>query len=132
MKKTVIYLSLFLFTGISAIAQVGISTDNSSPNPSAELDVKGNNTGFIIPNSTTASFTCGSSITINHLVSGGVAPVDKTVTYRTVTNMPGTTKCWITRNLGASKQAATVSDNSEASAGWYWQFNRKRVICMMA
>jgi hypothetical protein len=71
---------------------------------------------------------CGTStITKSHLASGGVAPVDKTVTYGTVTNIPGeTTKCWITKNLGASQQATIVSDASEASAGWYWQFNRKQ------
>lgn len=69
------------------------------------------------------TFTCGSSITINH-VAGNVAPVSKTVTYGTVKNIPGdTTKCWITSNLGADHQASEVYDDSEASAGWYWQFN---------
>jgi hypothetical protein len=70
---------------------------------------------------------CGSAFTINHSASGGVAPVDKTVTYGTATNIPGElTKCWITRNLGASQQATTVDDATEASAGWYFQFNRKQ------
>jgi hypothetical protein len=70
---------------------------------------------------------CGSSITINHMITGGVAPVDKTVTYGTVTNIPGeTSKCWITSNLGADHQASAVDDATEASAGWYWQFNRKQ------
>jgi hypothetical protein len=69
---------------------------------------------------------CGNSFTINH-TAGTVAPVTKTVTYGTVTNIPGEpTKCWITRNLGASQQATAVSDATEASAGWYWQFNRKQ------
>jgi hypothetical protein len=78
-------------------------------------------------NFTTLPFTCGSSITINHLTSGSVAPVDKTVTYGTVTNIPGeTSKCWITSNLGADHQATAVNDATEASAGWYWQFNRKQ------
>jgi hypothetical protein len=68
--------------------------------------------------------SCGSSITINHL-AGNVAPVNKTVTYGTVTNIPGeTTKCWITSNLGADHQAIAKDDASEAPAGWYWQFNR--------
>ena len=71
-------------------------------------------------------FTCGTSITVNH-VAGTVAPVTKTVTYTTVYHIPGdTTKCWITRNLGASQQATAVTDATEASAGWYWQFNRKQ------
>jgi len=72
------------------------------------------------------SWLCGISITINH-VAGAVAPVTKTVTYGTVRNIPGEpSKCWITRNLGASQQATAVNDATEASAGWYWQFNRKQ------
>jgi len=72
------------------------------------------------------AWSCGESITIHH-VTGIIAPVNKTVTYGTVTNIPGeTTKCWITRNLGASRQATAVDDFTEASAGWYWQFNRKQ------
>ena len=74
----------------------------------------------------TTTLPCGSSITINHVV-GAVAPVAKTVTYGTVTNIPGEpTKCWITSNLGADHQATAVNDWSESSAGWYWQFNRKQ------
>ena len=73
------------------------------------------------------AFVCGLTISINHLVSGGVAPVNKTVAYGTVNGIPGElTKCWITRNLGASQQATVVSDATEASAGWYFQFNRKQ------
>jgi hypothetical protein len=72
-------------------------------------------------------FECGYSFTINHSVAGGVAAVNKSVTYGTVTGIPGSpSKCWITSNLGASRQAAMVSDASEVSAGWYWQFNRKQ------
>jgi uncharacterized protein (TIGR02145 family) len=72
------------------------------------------------------SFTCGSVIFIHHF-AGAVAPVDKTVTYTTVTNIPGEpSKCWITSNLGADHQASSVDDATEASAGWYWQFNRKQ------
>lgn len=70
-------------------------------------------------------WSCGMPITINHIVAGGVAPVDKTVTYGT-TYLPGSSKCWINSNLGADHQAASATDNTEASAGWYWQFNRKQ------
>lgn len=70
------------------------------------------------------SFQCGDNYTVNH-VAGNVAPVNKTVTYRTVkTDLSGSWKCWITQNLGADQQATSVSDGSEKSAGWYWQFNR--------
>ena len=78
-------------------------------------------TGIIQP-----PFSCGNPVTINH-VAGTVAPVSKTVTYGTVTNIPGaTTKCWITSNLGADHQATAVNDATETSSGWYWQFNRKQ------
>jgi len=72
-------------------------------------------------------FSCGNSIIINHLASGGVAPVDKSVTYGTISNIPGEpSKCWITSNLGSDHQANAIDDATEASAGWYWQFNLKQ------
>ena len=86
----------------------------------------GNSTPITLTQTTSACFTCGSSITINH-VAGAVAPVTKTTTYSTVTNIPGEpAKCWITSNLGSDHQASAVSDTTEASGGWYWQFNRKQ------
>lgn len=73
----------------------------------------------------TIAATCG-SLTIDH-VAGVVAPVTKTVTYSTVKNIAGELgKCWITSNLGADHQATDVNDATEASSGWYWQFNRKQ------
>lgn len=70
-------------------------------------------------------FPCGdSSIIVNH-IEGSVAPITKTVTYGTIGNIPGEPeKCWITSNLGADHQAEAMDDATEASAGWYWQFNR--------
>jgi hypothetical protein len=84
--------------------------------------------GYSSPTTVLAAqaLTCGSSFTVSH-VAGNVAPVAKTVTYGTVTNIPGeTSKCWITRNLGASQLPIAVSDNTEAAAGWYWQYNLKQ------
>jgi len=70
---------------------------------------------------------CPATLTINHLASGGVAPVDKTITYGVVkTSISGSSKCWITQNLGSTNQASSATDATEASAGWYWQFNRKQ------
>jgi hypothetical protein len=84
----------------------------------------GNSTSVTLSQSTSACWVCSDSITKYH-VAGNVAPVTKTVTYGTVTNIPGeTSKCWITSNLGADHQATAVNDATEASAGWYWQFNR--------
>jgi hypothetical protein len=86
----------------------------------------GISTAISLTQTTSACNTCGASITIDH-IAGAVAPVTKTVTYGTVTNIPGeTSKCWITSNLGASQQATAVNDATEASAGWYFQFNRSQ------
>ncbi|HOX76750.1 MAG TPA: hypothetical protein PLW31_01820 [Bacteroidales bacterium] len=88
-----------------------------------------NDCGYSTPVTLIAStlgytLACGDPFTINH-VAGNVAPVNKTVTYTTVTNILGEpTKCWITSNLGSDRQATAVNDATEESAGWYWQFNR--------
>ncbi len=69
---------------------------------------------------------CGDLLYVNH-IAGNVVPVSKQVTYGTVSNIPGEpSKCWITSNLGADHQADSVSDTTQASAGWYWQFNKKQ------
>ena len=98
---------------------------NCGSNNTGSLSVFMNGQWYILQTALSSS-SCGSSLTINH-VAGNVAPVTKTVTYGIVTNIPGEpSKCWITRNLGASQQASAVNDATEASAGWYWQFNRKQ------
>ncbi len=80
---------------------------------------------FLTLTQTTGACGCG-DILVNH-TAGNVAPVTKTVNYNTVINVPGeTSKCWITKNLGATYQADSVSDTTEAAAGWYWQFNKKQ------
>ncbi len=69
---------------------------------------------------------CGQIYTFNH-ISGTIAPVNKTVNYSTIwSNISGSNKCWITQNLGSNNQAILATDNTELSAGWYWQFNRSR------
>ena len=91
-----------------------------------------NGCGFSSPvtltQSTPACWICGvSTLSISHSISGGVAPVNKSTTYNTVTNVPGeTTKCWITSNLGSDHEPSSPSDGTEPSSGWYWQFNRKQ------
>ena len=68
---------------------------------------------------------CPSSFTVMHYEGLNGAPVTKTVTYNSVsTNVSGAARCWITQNLGADHQAVSATDGTEASAGWYWQFNR--------
>ena len=90
-----------------------------------------NNCGYsalatTLSQSTLSCWICGDTIHIDHL-AGNVAPVNKAVDYGTVTNVPGeTSKCWITSNLGADHQATNYNDNTEASAGWFWQFSLKQ------
>jgi len=75
---------------------------------------------------TSDCWECGDSFVMYHY-AGAVAPVTKTVTYGTVNGIPGEPdKCWITQNLGADHQATAVDDATEASGGWYWQFNLRQ------
>ena len=74
--------------------------------------------------------SCGSILTITHH-AGDVAPENKTINYGVVSsNISGVNKCWITQNLGAERHATDgtggIDDKSDASKGWYWQFNRKQ------
>lgn len=75
---------------------------------------------------TAAWLECGDPLEVIH-VAGTIAPVNKNVSYGTVTGIPGEPgKCWITGNLGSDRQARAHNDTTEASRGWYWQFNRKQ------
>lgn len=76
----------------------------------------------------TAGQACaqGSTMTVNH-TAGDVAPVTKSVTYKIIqTDITRASKCWLAQNLGADRQATSLDDFSQASAGWYWQFGQKR------
>jgi hypothetical protein len=107
--------------------ETGLTCNTAYPRYAWAYNTCGNSTPLTLNQTTSScSSACGSSITINH-VAGAVAPVTKTVTYGTVTNIPGEpSKCWITSNLGSDHQATEAGDATEASAGWYWQFNRKQ------
>jgi len=86
-------------------------------------DLCGRSNPVSLEKSTLNCWVCGTLINKTH-VAGDVAPVNKTTIYNTVTNIPGeTSKCWITSNLGSDHQATAKNDATEASAGWYWQFN---------
>jgi uncharacterized protein (TIGR02145 family) len=86
----------------------------------------GNQVFFTTLGATGQACAQGSTLTVTH-TAGDVAPVTKTVTYKLIqTDLSGASKCWIAQNLGADRQAVSYDDNSEESAGWYWQYNRKR------
>ncbi len=52
MKKLSFFIVMLLFNSNLLLAQFGINTDNSLPDPSAMLDVKSNSKGMLIPRMT--------------------------------------------------------------------------------
>jgi len=80
--------------------------------------------GTVIHAQDCATGYCPVTITAHHK-AGSVAPRTVDIIYEVDKNAySGTTQCWIARNLGATTQATSVTDNTDASAGWFWQFNR--------
>ncbi len=70
---------------------------------------------------------CPTNFDVIHTAGVNGAPASKTVTYSSVKGgKTGELRCWLTQNLGSDRQATLLSDNSEQSAGWYWQFNRSQ------
>jgi uncharacterized protein (TIGR02145 family) len=126
MKKTVF---IFLFIPIFSFSQLsksGFLQTNSNLNVDWSGRIGGGR-GLERFGKKTITFVCGNNLTINHLLTNGIAPENKTVTYGTVSSsLSGSQKCWITQNLGSANQATSESDATEAAAGWYWQFNKKK------
>ncbi len=60
MKNVSIFLLLFSFA-VAGAAQVGISSDGSTPDPSAMLEIKSNNKGLLLPRMTHAEINAISS-----------------------------------------------------------------------
>ncbi len=59
MKKQITLVFLFLIT-VKLFSQIGINTDNSTPNVSAQLDVKSTNKGLLLPRISTSATTFNS------------------------------------------------------------------------
>jgi hypothetical protein len=74
MKKITSFLFLFLLAGVVSYAQVSIATDNSGPDPSAMLDVKSSDKGFLPPRMTTVQ------------MNGIVSPISGLLVYNTSVN----------------------------------------------
>jgi hypothetical protein len=76
MKKLSFFIAMLLLFSSALFAQVGVNTDNSQPDPSAMLDVKGNSKGILIPRMT--------MIQRNAIIT----PADGLMVYQT-DNIPG-------------------------------------------
>ena len=123
----ILFFLLFIqFLSFSQLTKSGFKNTN----PSLYIDFSGrmgSGKGLERFGKKTHTFICGNSLTIVHVTTNGVAAENKTVTYGTVkSSLSGSEKCWITKNLGSTNQAISETDATEASAGWYWQFNKKR------
>jgi hypothetical protein len=65
----------------------------------------------------------GNSFTVSHTARVNGAPLTRAVNYgQTQTSLTGESHCWITQNLGATRQATAPLDTTDAAAGWYWEF----------
>jgi hypothetical protein len=60
MKQALLQI-IFILSCTFLAAQVGISTDNTNPDPSAMLDIKSSNKGMLIPRMLTSQRTAISS-----------------------------------------------------------------------
>jgi len=84
-----------------------------------------NSSGISYSSEVTSFKACPASFVVAHSAGINGAPVTKTVTYNSVsTTASGKAACWLTQNLGADHLALSVTDATEASLGWHWQFNR--------
>ena len=120
-----LFLSIILIASYALTAQVAVTTDGSSADPSAMLDVKSTSRGLLPPRMTTAERDAISSpadgLIIFNTTSGclnfyaggywnetcGIADIP------TVYN-PTTGKTWMDRNIGASQVATSSTDATTA------------------
>jgi len=86
-----------------------------------------NHKGLVYSSSVTSFKICPSEFEIYHKEGSNGAPVTKNVVYHSISsNITEKLKCWLTQNLGADYIPASAYDKSDASAGWYFQFNRSQ------
>jgi uncharacterized protein (TIGR02145 family) len=126
MMKRALLLLIIPFFSFAQLTKTGFRHTN--PNLYVDFSGRiGGGKGLERFGKQTLTFVCGNTLTIAHTTLNGVAPLNKTVTYGTVkSSLSGSEKCWITQNLGSTNQATSETDASEAAAGWYWKFNKKK------
>lgn len=110
----------------ATVNQSGLVSALMQGSPVIEYSITQNGCTSTASTALTVNWVCGTPLPKNH-VQGTVAPINKTVNYATVTtSLSGSSKCWITQNLGSGQQASSATDATFESAGWYWKFNRKQ------
>ncbi|MEI7725229.1 MAG: hypothetical protein WCK09_09000 [Bacteroidota bacterium] len=144
-----IFLVFVLLTAITStvLGQDAVNQDFSPPDNSAMLDVKSTNKGFLPPRMTTAQRNAIGSPAeglviyntdqktlnvFNGTSWGWMTPlvclpnVTSKLDGKIYNAIAFSSQCWITRNLGSEHQATAINDATSASAGCYYQFNRKQ------
>jgi len=139
MKNTKLFLiALMIITGYAINAQVAVNKDGSAADPSAMLDVKATDAGFLAPRMTQAQIAaiagpanglmvyntddckyyafrdCSSNWTEIALGANTIDPPAQTV-YNPVTG-----ETWMDRNLGASQVATSSTDASAYGNLYQW------------
>jgi uncharacterized protein (TIGR02145 family) len=130
----------FLTTSYTLKAQVAINEDNSSPEPSAMLDVKSEDKGFLTPRMTTTQIAGISDPAAGLLVFNtddnrfyfydegdsewkempiGIGTISPTPAVPVITN-PITGEIWMDRNLGATQKASANPDAEEFGDLYQW------------
>jgi len=114
-----------VLTAVQIQAQVGINTDGSQPDGSAILDTKSTSKGYLPPRMTRTQMYAiqnPASGLVVFCIDCGANSSGALAFY--MSGEPAL--CWITSNLGSDHQATEANAATAASAGWYWQFNRKQ------
>lgn len=139
-----VFLALF---PLELNAQFIISSDTSLPDSSSYVEVKSNERGWLIPRMTTQQrdaiqdpaaglmiyntdsqsiefFNTTTWVNINAVASNHLECGTYTISFRGLTygTVAYNGRCWLDRNLGASKVADSVNDS--LSYGYYYQWGR--------
>jgi uncharacterized protein (TIGR02145 family) len=110
MKKStriMVVAMILIYSGLEVIAQVGINTDNSSPDPSAMLDVRSTDRGFLPPRVT------------NEQMYAITSPPEGLVVYNTTQKaicwFDGSS--WVTAQKGGSQACDSVNYGGQTYHG---------------
>ncbi len=133
MKQAKLFLmAIAMMAGFSLSAQVAVNADGNAPNPSAMLDVKSTDKGFLPPRMTSAQRDAISAPAdgliifntttsrLNIYAGGHWYEISGSIVVHSVTSTTG--KTWMDRNLGASQVATSSTD--AASYGYLYQWGR--------
>lgn len=134
MTRIVLLLTGVLFSSLPLFAQVAINNDNSTADPSAMLDIKATNKGFLPPRMTEDQMisipTPAEALMVYCTDCSPIGPYyydgrnflnfgTNFISFSEVTN-PATGKTWMDRNLGANRVAISFDDSLAYGHLYQW------------